>query len=150
MAPGFDVAKARPDTGSFFKGDDGLAFQHFLLHVVGATLGNASTTGFGTAFVFIANDLGKIHMRGICRYYQKIILVHIPTRVKSEWKGLNDQRLRPGAATNKMQYVDTEMGKLSSHRHGVWTYKKTRPARHSKKPTLVEGVHDHLGNQRYK
>jgi len=45
--------------------------------------------------------------------------------------------------------VDIQMGKLSSHRHGVWTYEKTRPARHSKKPTLVEGVHDHLGDQLY-
>jgi hypothetical protein len=42
-----------------------------------------------------------------------------------------------------------EMGSLSSHHYGVWTYKKTWAARHSKKPTLVEGVHDQLGDQRY-
>jgi hypothetical protein len=37
----------------------------------------------------------------------------------------------------------------TSHPHREWAYKKTWPAGHSKKPTLVEGVHDCLGNLRY-
>ncbi len=70
-------------------------------------------------------------------------------RVDGERELVNVQRLRPGAATNKDQCVCMDWGNLSSHHHGVWTYKKTWPAGHSKKPTLVEGVHDYLGNQLY-
>jgi hypothetical protein len=53
-------------------------------------------------------------------------------------------------STHKQKPVDLGIGgKLSSHHHGEWTYKKTWPARHSKKPTLVEGVHNHFCDQLY-
>jgi hypothetical protein len=56
--------------------------------------------------------------------------------VKTKW--LNDQRPRPGAATNKMQYVDTERG---IYRRTATGYGRTKkPGLHGtvKNPRLLK------------
>jgi len=51
-------------------------------------------------------------------------------------------RLRPRKAGSR--YVK---GISTSHHNGKWAYKKTWPARHSKKPMLVDSMYHQFGKQ---
>jgi len=54
-------------------------------------------------------------------------------------------QLRPGVP-HKLNIGLYKTGISTSHRYRTGTHKKTWPARHSKKPTLVEGVQHHFSD----